>query len=396
MVNTMGNNGYQNGECKYLFLAILPPVPPSVLTSKQVLIRYAALQLKNNQKLSNLATELNYHIGVSKLKMLNKQFDIPTVRKPPPFSVATTLVCDKLDDDVNQGNGPATMKTALALDGHQIPRDTVQQIMKDNQPGGSIRRYPGRKDKIPRKNLTAIGVFQEVHCDGHEKLSSAALKMGPVSIPIYGFRDKASGLVCHLVVVPDARHAVVIGHVYLDFITEFGVIPLQVTFDKGSETGDMFACHTGLRLIFTLDLDPILWPITMAIKGTHNIPIKSLWAWLRKNCGRSLREYIEDGKTNGLFNAGSELHINLFHWLWPQIVRHKLDEFKLYWNYHPSRKQEKKLMTSGAAPIEIFRRPQAYGVARLSQPVDQESLNALWADLSCTREEAMRWVTAEF
>jgi hypothetical protein len=34
MVNTAGNNGYQNGECKYLFLAILPPVPPSVLTSK--------------------------------------------------------------------------------------------------------------------------------------------------------------------------------------------------------------------------------------------------------------------------------------------------------------------------------------------------------------------------
>jgi hypothetical protein len=54
--------------------------------------------------------------------MLNKQFDIPTVRKPPPFSVAATLVCDKLDDDVNQGNGPATVKTALALDGHQIPR----------------------------------------------------------------------------------------------------------------------------------------------------------------------------------------------------------------------------------------------------------------------------------
>jgi hypothetical protein len=53
-------------------------------------------------------------------------------------------------------------------------------------------------------------------------------------------------------------------------------------------------------------------------------------------------------------------------------------------------------MTSGAAPIEIFRHPEAYGVARLSQPVDQESLNALRADLSCTREEAMRWVPAEF
>lgn len=94
--------------------------------------------------------------------------------------------------------------------------------MKDNAPAAAKARYPGNKEKIVRKNLTAQGVFQEIHCDGHEKLSTAALKMGPVGISIYGYRDKGSTVVPHLVTVPDARHAVVIGHVYLDFVEEFG------------------------------------------------------------------------------------------------------------------------------------------------------------------------------
>lgn len=94
--------------------------------------------------------------------------------------------------------------------------------MKDSAPGASKLRYPSNKEKIICKNLTAQGIFQELHCDGHEKLATAALRMGPVSIVIYGFREKAAGLVCDLKAVPDARHSVVVGHLYLDVVEEFG------------------------------------------------------------------------------------------------------------------------------------------------------------------------------
>jgi hypothetical protein len=50
------------------------------------------------------------------------ELNVSTVRKPPPISVTTTLVCDKLAQDVNQANGPDALKTFLALDGYQIPR----------------------------------------------------------------------------------------------------------------------------------------------------------------------------------------------------------------------------------------------------------------------------------
>ena len=57
------------------------------------------------------------------------------------------------------------------------------------------------------------------------------------------------------------------------------------------------------------DLDPVEWPEFVALKSVNNIPIENLWKWLLKTTGRSLREFIEDGKTNGLFNSGNEMHM---------------------------------------------------------------------------------------
>ena len=82
-------------------------------------------------------------------------------------------------------------------------------------------RYPGRK-KVPRKVLTSYGPFAEVNCDGHDKLGSFALRMGDLGFPIYGLKDKWGSAVLHLVVIPNNRSSVAIGHVYLDFIEAFG------------------------------------------------------------------------------------------------------------------------------------------------------------------------------
>ncbi|KAJ6572926.1 hypothetical protein B0H10DRAFT_1659118, partial [Mycena sp. CBHHK59/15] len=73
---------------------------PSDDVLEESLRRYARLQLTVNQKIEHLARDHNFHIKSTKLKQLNKAFNIPTVRKPPPLPVITTLVCDKLDDDV--------------------------------------------------------------------------------------------------------------------------------------------------------------------------------------------------------------------------------------------------------------------------------------------------------
>jgi hypothetical protein len=141
--------------------------------------------------------------------------------------------------------------------------DQVHEILLNNYPEGFDHRCPGSNMK-PRKPLVSIGPFEEIHGDGHEKLGSMALKIG-AGLPIYGLKDKFSRMLLHLVVVPSCREATTIGHVYLDFVAKYGgertpnwlyypkihdlwpAIPLQLTVDKGSETGDMWGFQVTLR-----------------------------------------------------------------------------------------------------------------------------------------------------
>ncbi len=137
--------------------------------------------------------------------------------------------------------------------------------MRENFPHGADIRFPGKHVPRPRGHLRlGDGVFQEVHCDGHEKLNSKALRMGSVSIDIYGMRCHSSGKILFEVVVPNARCSSTVGHIYLDFVAKYlsksfttltlincnhfiPVICQQLTVDGGSETGEMYACHKALR-----------------------------------------------------------------------------------------------------------------------------------------------------
>ncbi len=60
------------------------------------------------------------------LRKLNNQFKIPSVRKPPPYAVSKTYVCDKLAKDVRQQNGPNAIKRALQRDHVLIPSCVLQ------------------------------------------------------------------------------------------------------------------------------------------------------------------------------------------------------------------------------------------------------------------------------
>jgi hypothetical protein len=90
-------------------------------------------------------------------------------------------------------------------------------------PEGSVKRQPGHKKRdITRVALVSIGPFHELSADGHEKLNAQALRMGDISLPIYGYRDKWSGYLVHMSVLPDSRNAAPMAHVYLDLVEQYG------------------------------------------------------------------------------------------------------------------------------------------------------------------------------
>lgn len=167
---------------------------------------------------------------------LNKKFQVPTVKSPPPLAVATAHVANKVAEDLTRRHGPSTIQKQLARQENPVllPRfvfefraakynspsisDMVRALQTAIDPEGAAVRFPGRKRPVKvRGQLTARGIMEEVHCDGHEKLGRKALRMGLAGIDIYGFRDHP-GKVLHLAVLPNARDQIAIGHVYLDFL----------------------------------------------------------------------------------------------------------------------------------------------------------------------------------
>ncbi|KAE9382930.1 hypothetical protein BT96DRAFT_844894, partial [Gymnopus androsaceus JB14] len=113
----------------------------------------------------------------------------------------------------------------------------IHYVMRRADPEGPAHRYPGCKKPIDCTPLVAQGTWQEHHGDGPEKLAKAALCMGPVSLPIYGYRDKWCSALPFMRVIPDDRHVDCIAHLYLDFVDEYGAMAQQLTVNCGSELG---------------------------------------------------------------------------------------------------------------------------------------------------------------
>jgi hypothetical protein len=220
--------------------------------------RYAAQNLRQEVRIANLKSDLNYSIRsvdrnvpefrlkfksrLTKFKELQRKFNIPRVRKPPALEVSRQAVIDKVQMDVSQNNGPNYFKTLLQQEGLMVPRfvrvpfeltlerdlmcigrDTIRKIMLEHFPLGFDTRFPGKKKfGIPRTPLNSNGPFHEISSDGHEKLGKQALDMGDIGLPIYGYKDKWSDSIPFIQFVPDSRTAAAIGHLFLDFIETAG------------------------------------------------------------------------------------------------------------------------------------------------------------------------------
>ncbi len=95
--------------------------------------------------------------------------------------------------------------------------------MHDNFPEGFDVCFPSKKVQVKvRGQLDGHSIFQEFHCDGHEKLSSKALHMGPVGFEIYGMCCHTSGAIMFMEVVPNARCQYTVAHCYLDILDVTG------------------------------------------------------------------------------------------------------------------------------------------------------------------------------
>ncbi|KAJ7501192.1 hypothetical protein B0H11DRAFT_1855566 [Mycena galericulata] len=388
MVNQSGANGHCNGTRP----------PDSVLGP--ALHDYSRKSLPLAQRLDYLLKEFGYKISSTTLKKLNREFHVPTVKKPPPDHIASTLVAEMITNNVSSRNGPRTVQNQISLqDGTKIPRDTVRRLMSDIDPDGAENRFPGRRRQPkPRGHLTDTGVYYELHFDGHEKLNFKALRMGPVGIDIYGSRCHSSSKMIKFLVVPNARCSSTVGHYYLDLVEKNGgiLVFVQATVDGGSETGELYAAHLALRQHCMPDISSEDAPPFVALKSTDNIPIESSWHLFTNYIGLDIKQIILLGKSLNYFHPGLQLHIDLFNWLWPKIIQLSLDNFVDYWNNHKIRTQRNKLLPSVFSPNYICDFPEKFGLTHFGVSAPQHLIDALRQNIPKSRDECYRWVSDEF
>ncbi|KAJ6545976.1 hypothetical protein B0H10DRAFT_1969813 [Mycena sp. CBHHK59/15] len=391
--NSKATNGADNGMW------------PEENVLKESLMKYAHASNSLDVRIRKLFEEHGLDIGKTLLKRLNKHFNVPSVRKPIPRELADQQILNEMADDANKYRGAETVQHNLAMAGYNVPRRIVRETMLFNDPDAVDARYPGRK-KIKRAQLKAQGTWQEIHCDGHEKLGALTLQMGGVGLPIHGMKDKWGGEILYLSVIPDDRHADVIGLVFLDFIEQYGAIPQQMMTDKGCETGHIYAIMTGLKTAYAPEIDLARYPAFVPLKSTNNTPIESLWYWFQDQSGKNLYLHVTKGRDEGIFNPNNPIHVCilfqhrssrlLFNWIWPPIIQGELDHFTELRNSHVIRWQRNKLMPSGTSPSELYAHPEYYSGRCFAIPVPKDAINALRGSIRLTRSEALRWVPNAF
>ena len=81
-----------------------------------------------------------------------------------------------------------------------------------------------------------------------------------------------------------------------------------------------------------------------------------------------------------------QMHRELFNWIWPQILQHKLDKFIEYWNNHKVWYQSTKPNMSGQTPWHAFMVPKALA-EDCHIEVPQDAIDALCKTILVSHEK---------
>ncbi|KAF9440549.1 hypothetical protein P691DRAFT_793250 [Macrolepiota fuliginosa MF-IS2] len=302
----------------------------------------------------------------TKFFQLQRQFKIPTVRKPGISpEEAHAAVIKEVDKDINQMNGPLAVKENLKNNGLiLISRNKIQEIMHEYAPEGFDHHFPGNlKQKISCKPLTLLGYILK------------------------------------LCAIPDARKAGAISHLYLDLVQEWNGIPIQLTTDKGSEIGWQNTLQSILREFYAPEINTETFPPSLTLKSTHNTVIEGLWHWLRDKTGFNLKDVILRGKHEFIFCAHIQWHHDLFYWIFVPLIQQELDKFVMYWNNHKIRKQKDKMMPSSHIPDDALHHPSLHGgePCLIQVPQDaQAELRTILSEEVGRRDVHFSWYSEDF
>lgn len=218
---------------------------------------------------------LKYRLKKYGLSRQSSSYNIEEVRQ---------RIIQELDGPACMG-GYRSIWHSLQMEGFQVPRRIVEELMRELDPEGCELR---RAKRLKRRRYISPGPNHCWHLDGYDKLK-------PVGFPIHGCIDGWSRKIMWLKVARSNNNPEIPATFFIECIREFSGCPVKLRSDCGTENGIVAAIQCELR--GTADAH---------IFGTSpaNQRIEGWWSCLRRNRTNWWINYFKDLIEKEIYHPG--------------------------------------------------------------------------------------------
>jgi len=327
---------------------------------------YFSRGFQYNSIVSFLSKE--HGINISERTLRNRLQEYGLRRRSPMFDI----------NDVRQRiqaklNGPGCMGGyrsvwhALRMEGCQVPRRVVEQIIREVDPEGCEIR---RTKRLRRRTYRVPGPNYCWHTDGYDKLK-------PYGFPIHGCIDGWSRKIIWLHLARSNNTPEIPAAFYLQSVEKYGC-PVKLRSDCGTENGIMAAMQCEFRCC----VDAHFYGTSPA-----NQRIEAWWSYFRRNRSTWWINYFKDLCERGYFSPDNELEKECLWFCFSEIIQKDLDFVKEQWNTH--RIRNSKHDTIPGIPDELYYLPESRdGVDGLSLSIPSQQIQFVRENLLHFEEES--------
>ena len=178
----------------------------------------------------------------------------------------------------------------LRLEGFQVPRQTVEQYLREMDPEGCEART---RRRLKRRVYVNQGPNCCWHMDGYDKLK-------PYGFLIHGCIDGFSRKILWLRLSRSNNSPSVVANWYLETVKELGGCPVKIRTDCGTENGIVAAA----QCYFMNDHKAHIYGTSPHIQR-----IEGWWAYLRRSRTSWWINFFKDLMEQGIFTTGNPLQM---------------------------------------------------------------------------------------
>ena len=307
---------------------------------EEILIKYYFYRgYEYKDILDFLATYHNIEISERTLHRRLRMYGLS--RRNPEYDI------DAITDEVrNMLGGPDCISGyrhvwhSLQLNGHQVPRQVVELLLRELDPDGCQQR---KEHKLKRRQYHNAGPNAVWHADGYDKLK-------PYGFPVHGCIDGWSRRLLWLVVTRSNNSPDNIGSYFLDAVKTCGGCPRELVTDLGTENKIM----ASMQAFFRDDENAHRY-----VASPRNQRIEGYWSQYRRNRSSWWINLFKDLVETGELNTSDALQKDCLWFCFAELLQEDLNAVKEHWNTHRIRKSRHD--TVPGVPDVLYYLPEGRG-----------------------------------